>query len=385
MSWDVFVSHASEDKDEFVRPLVHGLSARGLRVWFDEFTLTVGDSLRRSIDRGLASSRFGIVVISRNFLHKEWPQKELDGLVAREIGGVKVILPVWHNIDAATIRSYSPLLADRLATSSDKGLDNVIEELIRAIQRDDPARTTDRGPSGVGRAVKFIETPSSTNIAFFWAPSEVLATVGSGSDVIEYRFDEPRAFYLRLIPTSTLPEPLRATTLIDLTQRRRAQVLTRTMYGSVPGRNRFGAISYEPHGNSPTPVGLTQLFRNGELWGVSGEFAARYKDVLIVPMVNVENIYRRVLANFISIAGDDLKIAPPYRVELGATGLKDMRVSLPRPANQWDDLSEPIYENDLKVQQALTDTNVANQTAILEEFLDKLYDIAGVPTQPRLG
>ena len=133
MSWDVFVSHASEDKDDFVRPLVQGLTARGLKVWFDEFTLTVGDSLRRSIDRGLASSRFGIVVISRNFLRKEWPQKELDGLVAREIDSRKIILPVWHNIDAATIRSYSPLLADRLATSSDKGLDSVIEELIKAI------------------------------------------------------------------------------------------------------------------------------------------------------------------------------------------------------------------------------------------------------------
>jgi len=351
-----------------------------LKVWFDEFTLTVGDSLRRSIDRGLAHSRFGIVVISQDFLRKEWPQKELDGLVAREIDGVKVILPVWHNIDAATIRSYSPLLADRLAISSDKGLDLVIAELLRAIQRDHPASNNDRGPSGVGRRAEFIETPCSTNIAFFWAPSEVLATVGSGADAIEYRFDEPRAFYLRLIPTSPLPEPLKATTLIDLTQRRRAQVLTRTMYGSVPGRNRFGAISYEPHGNSPIPVGFTQLFRNGEIWGVSGEFAARYKDALIVPMVNVANIYQRVLANFISIATDDLKIAPPYQVEIGATGLKDMRVSLPQPANSWDDVSEPIYENELKVRRRLGDGGVTTYTVILQEFINKLYDLAGVPT-----
>ena len=54
-----------------------------MSVWFDELTLKVGDSLRRSIDRGLASSRFGIVVISPHFLSKEWPQKELDGLTAR--------------------------------------------------------------------------------------------------------------------------------------------------------------------------------------------------------------------------------------------------------------------------------------------------------------
>jgi hypothetical protein len=105
MEWDVFISHAKEDQD-FVRPLAGNLRDRGLKVWFDEFTLVVGDSLRRSIDRGLAHSRFGVVVISPNFLRKEWPQKELDGLVAREVNGIKVILPVWHNIGADEIRSH---------------------------------------------------------------------------------------------------------------------------------------------------------------------------------------------------------------------------------------------------------------------------------------
>jgi TIR domain len=133
--WDVFVCHASEDKDDFVRPLAQGLEAHGLKVWFDEFTLTVGDSLRRSIDHGLASSGFGIVVISPAFLRKEWPQRELDGLVAREIGGVKVILPVWHNVTADSIRKYSPTLADRLAVSSARGLEHVIAELSRAMEQ----------------------------------------------------------------------------------------------------------------------------------------------------------------------------------------------------------------------------------------------------------
>ena len=135
--WDVFISHASEDKDELVRPLAASLRNFGLRVWFDEFTLTVGDSLRRSIDQGLASSRFGIVVISPNFLKKEWPQKELDGLVAREVDRIKVILPVWHNIGADEIRRYSPPLADRLAVSSDKGIDQVTSQLMQAIRKDD--------------------------------------------------------------------------------------------------------------------------------------------------------------------------------------------------------------------------------------------------------
>jgi hypothetical protein len=75
MEWDVFISHASEDKDDFVRPLADHLQQSGLRVWFDEFTLTVGDSLRQSIDRGLAKSRFGIVVISPSFLQKRLASK----------------------------------------------------------------------------------------------------------------------------------------------------------------------------------------------------------------------------------------------------------------------------------------------------------------------
>lgn len=132
--WDVFICHASEDKEEFARPLAEGLIERGFRVWFDEFTLTVGDNLRRSIDNGLAHSRFGIVVVSPAFMGKEWPQMELDGLVTREVTGIKVILPVWHMITADKIREYSPTLANKVAVSSSKGLSHVIDELIRAIE-----------------------------------------------------------------------------------------------------------------------------------------------------------------------------------------------------------------------------------------------------------
>ena len=131
--WDAFISHASEDKDGFVRPLAGALREMGLKIWYDDFTLKIGDSLRRSIDYGLANSRYGIVIISPNFLKKEWPQKELDGLVAREIDGCKVILPVWHDIEVDTLRKYSPTLADRVATNSKYGVNRVINDLIEAI------------------------------------------------------------------------------------------------------------------------------------------------------------------------------------------------------------------------------------------------------------
>ena len=117
-----------------MRPLAAALQEKGLRVWFAEFTLTVSDSLRRSIDYGLAHSRYGVVVISPDFLKKEWPQKELDGLAAREIDGRKVILPVWHNVDREIVLQCSPLLADRVASLTTKGIDGVVEDLMKPMQ-----------------------------------------------------------------------------------------------------------------------------------------------------------------------------------------------------------------------------------------------------------
>lgn len=134
-TWDIFISHASEDKEAFVRDLANELSAKKLKVWYDEFTLTLGDSLRRSIDQGLANSRFGIVVLSQSFFSKEWPQRELDGLVAKEISSGKLILPIWHNVSKGDVASFSPILADRLAVSSDKGIEKVVNEILAAINK----------------------------------------------------------------------------------------------------------------------------------------------------------------------------------------------------------------------------------------------------------
>ena len=132
-AWDVFISHASEDKEPFAKPLALALQEKGLRVWFDTFTLSLGDSLRRSIDRGLAQARYGIVVLSQAFFQKHWPQLELDGLVARESAGSKVILPIWHGIDEHGVRQHSPTLADRLAVSSSRGIEHVVEQIMAAI------------------------------------------------------------------------------------------------------------------------------------------------------------------------------------------------------------------------------------------------------------
>jgi len=133
--YDVFISHATEDKDEVVRPLANALVAEGLRVWYDEFELRIGDSLRRKIDSGLARSRFGVVVLSHSFFAKNWPQYELDGLVTREMTGEQVILPLWHRITKSEVMAQSPSLADKLARStSDFTIEEIAEEIADVIR-----------------------------------------------------------------------------------------------------------------------------------------------------------------------------------------------------------------------------------------------------------
>ena len=133
-NYDVFVCHASEDKVSAARPVSGRLRAMGYRVWYDEFSLKVGDSLRQSIDRGLAESRFGIVVLSSAFFAKRWTQYELDGLVAREMQQADpLVLPIWHGVTQGDVAAYSPALADKVAIVSTLPLPTICEQLTSVI------------------------------------------------------------------------------------------------------------------------------------------------------------------------------------------------------------------------------------------------------------
>ncbi len=133
--FDVFISHASEDKDEVVRPLANTLKNGGLSVWYDEFELKIGDSLRQKIDKGLVKSRFGVVVLSKSFFSKGWTNYELDGIVTKAMTGEQVILPIWHNISKAEVIKYSPSLADKLARNTMMHtVQEIADEIIEVIQ-----------------------------------------------------------------------------------------------------------------------------------------------------------------------------------------------------------------------------------------------------------
>lgn len=129
IGYDVFISHASEDKDSLARPLSNALSRKGLVVWFDEQVLNPGDSLQDRIDQGLASSRIGVVILSKNFFQKQWTKKELGGLFALSIGKGRRVIPVWHEISYQTVLEYSPMLADSLAIHSSQGIEAVSDSI----------------------------------------------------------------------------------------------------------------------------------------------------------------------------------------------------------------------------------------------------------------
>ncbi len=131
---DVFISHASEDKDEIVRPLAVALKNAGPTVWYDEFELKIGDSLRQKIDRGLAKSKFGIVVLSRSFIKKGWANYELDGIITKVVSGEQVLLPIWHNITKQEVVDFSPSIADKLArNTANFTVEEIAEEIADLI------------------------------------------------------------------------------------------------------------------------------------------------------------------------------------------------------------------------------------------------------------
>ncbi len=118
---DLFISHASEDKKDFVRPLVDALIREGISVWYDEFEITIGDTLVNKINDGLIKSRYGLVVLSPNFFNvkKTWPNHEIAALFAQEDADMRPrVLPIWHNVDQHAVAAKNPLLAGKAAWKS---------------------------------------------------------------------------------------------------------------------------------------------------------------------------------------------------------------------------------------------------------------------------
>jgi len=150
MKKKLFISHATEDKMSFVRPLADTLATR-FDVWYDEYELVVGTSILEEISKGLAATDYGVVVLSPHFFAKKWPQRELNGLFALEEKDRKVILPIWKDVTETEVRMYSPILADRVAVMASQGVKAVVSEIERSIEFFDRGKAVQRGSDAIKR------------------------------------------------------------------------------------------------------------------------------------------------------------------------------------------------------------------------------------------
>lgn len=109
---DVFLCHAWDDRKGAAKELHDLLESRGVSVWFSEKDVVLGTSLLREIDKGLAKSRVGIVLVTPSLLSRlraeSIADKELSALLARDL-----LVPVVHQTTYEALREVSPLLGSR--------------------------------------------------------------------------------------------------------------------------------------------------------------------------------------------------------------------------------------------------------------------------------
>lgn len=137
--YDVFVSHAWEDKESFVDEFVQALRDRNLRVWYDTTKMKWGDSMRAKIDDGLRHSRFGVAVLSPDYISegKYWTKAELDGLFQLESINGKMLLPIWHNLTKKQVMNFSPIIAGKLAmNTASLTPEEIADKLVELLHED---------------------------------------------------------------------------------------------------------------------------------------------------------------------------------------------------------------------------------------------------------
>lgn len=133
MTWDVFVSYASDDRDEIVALLVAELLKRGISAWYDDLALKPGDKLNESIDLGISKSQVAILVLSPSYFEKGWTRYEYNGLIQRHVEEDVRLIPIWHNLSKMDVSAYSPTLANIIALNSSLGPSEIANRIATII------------------------------------------------------------------------------------------------------------------------------------------------------------------------------------------------------------------------------------------------------------
>ena len=172
MQYDLFISHASEDKESVARPLKDALEGLGLRVWFDEQEILIGDSIRQKIERGLSQSQYGVAILSKHFMSKIWTNYELDGIIER-------VLPVWHEITREEIAQDNPALAGIASrNTSDYSISQIAREIYEKIRASND--------SNVEQPIKQSVQSESGFAVFYVAPAHTRELVGEKENTFHF-------------------------------------------------------------------------------------------------------------------------------------------------------------------------------------------------------
>jgi len=126
-----FISHAKSDSREFAIKLASALTRLGCPVWFDEYSMKVGDSLVESIEAGLKETDKCIFILSPDFLANEgWCRHEFKTASMKQVFKKRnIMLPVWHGVNADDVYQYSAILADTVGVQSSLGEDQVAKKI----------------------------------------------------------------------------------------------------------------------------------------------------------------------------------------------------------------------------------------------------------------
>jgi hypothetical protein len=237
--------------------------------------------------------------------------------------------------------------------------------------------------------IPFERTPSTATPAVFWRPGEILGTIGEPhpfrhdrDSMVEYTFDPEHAFYLRLMPSTAVPE-FGVTRIMDVIDRAHLDAITEQYGQKIGNHNAYGAIAIVPTGSTKGVLSLSQIFQNGEIWGVSDEFVIQFENNSVVRMPALAMGLGRALESFIAAAYDHLSIEAPYDIEIGAVGLKGLRLSVPPPGNPFTSkVTQQIFTDRIVVPSRITALTPKARNNAIQEFLRRLYDLANFRYQP---
>jgi hypothetical protein len=218
----------------------------------------------------------------------------------------------------------------------------------------------------------FSEVAAAGNPAVYFAPNEVLATVGHGEH--EYRLVGEKLMYLRLFPTAGQP-PVGLAKLTNVFESGRPCPMTMAI-GGTPDRNQWGPVIYDP-GVSPRNIeGLTQGFATGELWGVNAQMFLRGRHNVSIAAIGVERLYVRALRNYVKVASSELGLVLPYTVELGAVGINGVYLHVPGGPLNTGQFIGPYMQPCIQGHYSLTEISDHAIKQLLRRYFIELYDLA---------